>query len=247
MKYKKNIKFIIIVIITILITGCGKQLTFPKIEEGIFSDRQKKAYGEKRLKITTGDTLKSISDKYKVSIREIIKFNNLKKPYILKPGKTLSIPKPVRYKINKGDSLFKIAKCSRINIEDIVQRNNNLQERRLIVGKFINLPYFAKIEYCKNIKRKSNSKSKKSNYNKKLFKWPVIGRVIATFGIKNSGRRNDGINIKAPPGSPVRAAKSGKVIYRGNELPAWGNLILVKHNNGWTTAYAHLDKFYVKI
>ena len=47
--------------------------------------------------------------------------------------------------------------------------------------------------------------------------------------------------------APVRVAKSGKVIYRGNELPAWGNLILVKHMNGWTTAYAHLDKFYVKL
>ena len=45
----------------------------------------------------------------------------------------------------------------------------------------------------------------------------------------------------------MRAAKSGKVIYRGNELPAWGNLILVKHGNGWTTAYAHLEKFFVNV
>jgi Membrane proteins related to metalloendopeptidases len=48
-------------------------------------------------------------------------------------------------------------------------------------------------------------------------------------------------------GNPVRAALEGKVIYRGNELPAWGNLILIKHKNNWTTAYAHLDKFLVKI
>ena len=82
---------------------------------------------------------------------------------------------------------------------------------------------------------------------KRIFKWPTTGKVIATFGIKQSGRRNDGINIKAPEGSPVRAAKSGKVIYRGNELPAWGNLVLVKHENGWTTAYAHLEKFLVNV
>ena len=53
--------------------------------------------------------------------------------------------------------------------------------------------------------------------------------------------------LKLLKGSPVRAAKAGKVIYRGNELPAWGNLVLVKHKNGWTTAYAHLEKFFVNV
>ena len=109
------------------------------------------------------------------------------------------------------------------------------------------MPYFAEINKCKAVVNFKKQKNKKYIKSKKIFRWPVDGKVIATFGIKTSGRRNDGINIKAPYGSPVRASKDGKVIYRGNELPAWGNLILVKHKDGWTTAYAHLDKFFVKL
>ena len=78
-----------------------------------------------------------------------------------------------------------------------------------------------------------------------IFKWPVVCNVIRNFGKQKGGRRNDGINIMSVNGIPVRAALSGKVIYKGNELPAWGNLILIKHKNDWTTAYAHLEKFLV--
>ena len=250
MNCKIFIKYFFTIILFIIISGCSKQINFPKIEEGIFSDREIKTYRSKKIRITTGDTLISISKKYKVSIQEIIKFNSLKPPYVLKPGKTLSLPKAIKYKIKKGDSLFKIARCAKVSTEDIKQRNKNLQVRKLIIGKIIKLPYFANADNCKKVLQKFNKKNKSDKNDKKykrIFKWPVSGKVIATFGLKNSGRRNDGINIKAPYGSPIRSAKSGKVIYRGNELPAWGNLILVKHNNGWTTAYAHLDKFYVQI
>ena len=247
MNYQKTLKFLVLLVFVTLLVSCGKQIRFPKIEEGVFSDRKIKTYSSRAVKITTGDTLKSVSEKYKVSIRELIKYNNLKTPYILKPGKTILIPKAIKYKIKKRDSLFKIAECSEVDLEDINQRNENLQARKLIIGKIIKLPYFANVDKCKKAATKKNKKYKNDKNRKKIFKWPVTGKLIATFGVKSSGRRNDGINIKAPSGSPVRVSKAGKVIYRGNELPAWGNLVLIKHSNGWTTAYAHLDKFYVKL
>ena len=87
---------------------------------------------------------------------------------------------------------------------------------------------------------------KKSIKSKEIFIWPVQGSIITYFGKQKGGRKNDGINIISVKGNPVRAAMSGKVIYRGNELLAWGNLIIIKHKNNWTTAYAHLDKLLVK-
>lgn len=69
--------------------------------------------------------------------------------------------------------------------------------------------------------------------------WPVNGEVIAEFGPQEKGRHNDGINIAAPRGTPVRAVESGVVAYAGNELRGFGNLLLVKHESGWVSAYAH--------
>ncbi len=77
------------------------------------------------------------------------------------------------------------------------------------------------------------------------FLWPVEGRVISGFGAKPGGKHNDGINIAAPVGSDVRASQSGVVAYAGNELRGYGNLVLIRHNDGWMTAYAHNDSLLV--
>jgi murein DD-endopeptidase MepM/ murein hydrolase activator NlpD len=71
------------------------------------------------------------------------------------------------------------------------------------------------------------------------FRWPVQGRIISTFGQKPTGMRNEGINIAVPEGTGVRAAGSGIVAYAGNELKGYGNLVLIRHDDGWVTAYAH--------
>jgi murein DD-endopeptidase MepM/ murein hydrolase activator NlpD len=78
------------------------------------------------------------------------------------------------------------------------------------------------------------------------FLWPVVGRVISPFGDNPNGGRNDGINISVARGTPVRAAESGEVSYVGNELKGYGNLILIRHDSGFVTAYAHADSVQVK-
>ena len=74
------------------------------------------------------------------------------------------------------------------------------------------------------------------------FVWPVQGPILSTFGSKGQGLSNDGINIGAPKGAPVVAAAGGMVVYAGNEMKGFGNLILIRHQGGWVTAYAHLDR-----
>ena len=79
------------------------------------------------------------------------------------------------------------------------------------------------------------------------FAWPVRGEVISGFGVKGTGQRNDGLNIRAAQGTPVLAAADGEVAYAGNQVPTFGNLVLVKHADGWVTAYAHLSSTNVKM
>jgi murein DD-endopeptidase MepM/ murein hydrolase activator NlpD len=78
------------------------------------------------------------------------------------------------------------------------------------------------------------------------FRWPVRGRVITGFGPKPSGQQNDGINVAVPEGTPIKASEDGVVAYAGNELKTYGNLVLVRHSNGYVTAYAHASEILVK-
>ncbi len=78
------------------------------------------------------------------------------------------------------------------------------------------------------------------------FLWPTKGKIISRFGPKEGGLYNDGINIVANEGDEITAAKSGVVVYSGNELRGYGNLVLLKHDNGYVTSYAHAKDIIVK-
>ncbi len=77
------------------------------------------------------------------------------------------------------------------------------------------------------------------------FAWPLTGPIIADYGSDTNGARNAGIDIAAPFGTPIRAAASGQISYAGNELRGYGNLVLIKHDDGYVTAYAHAERIVV--
>lgn len=78
------------------------------------------------------------------------------------------------------------------------------------------------------------------------FIWPAHGKLLASFGAQEGGLHNDGINIALPPGSPVHAIASGHVVYVGNELKGYGNLLLIAHADNWVSAYAHNGEILVR-
>ncbi|HET6389124.1 LysM peptidoglycan-binding domain-containing protein [Hyphomicrobium sp.] len=78
------------------------------------------------------------------------------------------------------------------------------------------------------------------------LRWPTSGKIIAGFGGRPDGTHNDGINLQVPLGTEVHAAESGVVAYAGSELKGYGNLVLLRHDNGWVTAYAYNDELLVK-
>lgn len=77
------------------------------------------------------------------------------------------------------------------------------------------------------------------------FLWPVKGAILSPYGPRPNGERNDGINIAVADGTPIRAAAAGTVSYVGNELKGYGNLVLIRHDNGYVTAYAHTGEILV--
>ena len=79
------------------------------------------------------------------------------------------------------------------------------------------------------------------------FIWPLQGQIISACGPKGPGQRNDGLNIGAEVGASVRAAAAGDVVYAGDQVPGFGNLVLIKHADGWVTAYGHLSRVLVKM
>lgn len=81
---------------------------------------------------------------------------------------------------------------------------------------------------------------------KGAFAWPVRGEMIAGFGRTRNGKQNDGINLKVPTGTPVRAAAAGEVIYASNGLADYGNLVLIRHADGFVSAYAHNSSLAVR-
>ncbi len=78
------------------------------------------------------------------------------------------------------------------------------------------------------------------------LRWPASGKIIAGFGGRPDGTHNDGVNLSVPLGTEVHAAENGVVAYAGSELKGYGNLVLLRHDNGWVTAYAHNDELLVK-
>jgi murein DD-endopeptidase MepM/ murein hydrolase activator NlpD len=86
-----------------------------------------------------------------------------------------------------------------------------------------------------------------ANLGQGRFIWPMQGEIISDFGPKSVGQRNDGLNLRAIPGAPVRSAAAGDIVYAGDQVPGFGNLVLVKHADGWVTAYGHLARVDVKM
>ena len=208
------------------------------------------AKGQRTITVYEGDSLYSISKREGVSIKSIIKANKLEPPFTLYKGDRLIIAKPKVHIVKKGHTLYDIANCYEVSISDLMKINQlKINDKIYLVDKLFirlydntNCNNITKVAITKEV-NKTTEKKKNNNYS---YMWPVKGKIISKFGLLAKGLRNDGINISADIGNPVLAIESGKIVYAGNEIQAFGNLILIKHHNDKTSAYAHLDKINVK-
>lgn len=206
--------------------------------------------------VEKGDTLYSIARRYGVPLKDLIEANRLSPPYALKIGQSLKIPSAQYHEVQKGDTLYSIARHYNVDVTTL-SRENNLQPpytlsvgQKLVLGGTIsgnsNTTNRAAQAQTAPKKKAAQSAYVAPKNRTAKFLWPVQGKVISNFGVVGKGRKNDGINISAPLGTAVKAADKGTVAYAGNGLKGFGNLILIKHSDGWITAYAHNEKLLVR-
>lgn len=192
------------------------------------------------VRVGRGDTVYALSRKHGVTVKAIINENNLRPPYLLKPGQTLKVPVGSTYIVKRGDTVYGVSRANGITMNDLVRINSLRQPYALAVGQQLKLPGRSEGAAPRVAIAPPPPVSGQG------FMWPVSGTVISNYGPKQAGYHNDGVNIRAPMGSSVYAAETGVVVHASNKLRGYGNLILIKHDNGWVTAYAHNDKLLVK-
>ena len=201
-----------------------------------------------QIKVKSGDNLHNIARRHKVPLKDLIEYNNLKQPYVIYPGEVLNISSRKTHIVRSGENLTHLAKLYNVTITELAQVNNITNKSKIKIGDILILPYDASLDKApekKSLAKKSAPK-KQQNTSKDNFIWPVAkGKIIAKFGSDGKGGHNDGVNIKADLGAAVKAVAAGKVVYVGNELRGYGNLIIIKHSNNWLTAYAHNNEIYV--
>jgi murein DD-endopeptidase MepM/ murein hydrolase activator NlpD len=219
--------------------------------------------------VAENDTVFSLSQRYEVNMPALIKANNLRAPFRLDIGQRLKIPPPSEYRVRPGDTLYGVSRLFNVSQTRLARRNNLSPPYILQPGQSLRLPASGagarreiiasapdrrivrpaqKPEQLSNRKTASGKTAAYTRQFSKPSKFikPVSGKIISGYGPKENGLHNDGVNIAASRGAPVRAAADGEVVYAGNALKGYGNLILVKHGGGYLTAYGHLGRMLVK-
>lgn len=202
-------------------------------------------------KIRPGDSLYAISRLFNTSTTELVALNKLKTPYRLAAGDTLRLPPryqrvralpvamPVRGGIDPVPSATGVGRASpelsknQPYIPPPSSPDEYRDDRPTETAKATPASAVAQV-------------MPKTPAREGRFIKPVKGKVISGYGPKRDGLHNDGVNIQAARGEAVRAAENGVIAYTGDQIGGYGNLILVRHGDGYVTAYAHLDRILVK-
>ncbi|AHY50314.1 MULTISPECIES: LysM peptidoglycan-binding domain-containing M23 family metallopeptidase [Bradyrhizobium] len=192
--------------------------------------------------VNHGDTLASIARKNHISSAELARANGLDPSAKLKLGTRLTVPgaktaavaapvaaapvagtlQPVAVAPAPATKMAAVA--APVQSARLAQATTNVEEKAA----------------------EAPAKAAETTSALPTFRWPVRGKVVTSYGAKTNGKSNDGINLAVPEGTPVKAAEDGVVAYSGNELKGYGNLVLVRHSNGYVTAYAHASELMVK-
>jgi len=187
-----------------------------------------------------GESLTSIGRLYGKSRQELAQANDLEPSSVVRAGQRLTIP---------GVRQADIKLASHSAQEPAAQPALAAPQTKPAAAAPANQPVATArlaTPAAENPEPKTASATAELTGSVPSFRWPVRGRVIAGYGAKVNGSANDGINLSVPEGTSVKAAEDGVVAYAGNELKGYGNLVLVRHANGFVTAYAHASEVKVK-
>jgi murein DD-endopeptidase MepM/ murein hydrolase activator NlpD len=195
--------------------------------------------------VGSGDTLGRVAHKYRVSVREIAVANGIAPQTPLKIGMQLTIPVKVVATLNPRLGKPQLGAPVMAQTKPTVAPYTNMSAAPG-PGKLAASEPAANVRMASPVETSSEDVSPNGLNGAPAFRWPTRGRIINNFGAKVNGSSNDGIDLAVPEGTQVRAADDGVVAYAGNELKGYGNLVLVRHSNGFVTAYANASELLVR-
>ncbi len=206
-----------------LLTSCGGGRALAPVGSYGYDSKQRKiASPPYSYTVKRGDTLYSISWRYGMDYKEVARINGIRSPYTIYVGQKL--------KFKRSSTSNRTASSS--------SKQKSVTKPSTPTSK----PSTTK-QTSKPVKSSPTTSSYTGNQNLK-WRWPTNGIVIAAYSSSSSGGK--GIDISGKAGQPVVAAASGKVVYSGNSLPRYGNLLIIKHNDVYLSAYAHNERLLVK-
>jgi murein DD-endopeptidase MepM/ murein hydrolase activator NlpD len=218
------------------------------------------------VQVRAGDSLYDIATRYQVTPQSVIQENNLLAPYSLRVGQSLKITPPRVHVVRFGDSVNLISQRYAVSSFQLAQLNNLKAPFELTVGQRLQLPMSldfsvldsgvpegapdgtstATVAPAPTKTAVPRKKFVAPQLGQGVFSWPVEGEIITEFGPSARGVHNDGVNISSTPGAPVMVSATGTVAFVGENIKNFGKLVLVKHDGGIITAYAHLQDIAVR-
>ena len=187
--------------------------------------------------VNHGDTLASIARRNHVSATELAKANGLDSSAKLKLGTKLTVPGSKTATAAQSPAVARATPTAAAPATKVAETATPTQTARLAVAT-------SPMEEA--TQAPAQTKPTEATGALPTFRWPARGKVITAYGSKANGKANDGINLAVPEGTPIKAAEDGVVAYSGNELKGYGNLVLIRHSNGYVTAYAHASELMVR-
>jgi murein DD-endopeptidase MepM/ murein hydrolase activator NlpD len=187
------------------------------------------------------DTVDSVSQRFGVSRQTIIDRNGLQAPYALQPGQTVLLPGARVIEPSSRSSVETAAASSPsgpVKRETLAPPPSSQGEPPQSAAPGIEPGQPTPLSPPAAIGPPPAGPTPR-------FAWPLHGKVLSSYGT-SGGQKNDGIDIEAAAGAPVRAADGGTVVYSGDDVPRLGNLLLIEHSAGYITAYGNNDKLLVK-
>ncbi|WAJ71176.1 peptidoglycan DD-metalloendopeptidase family protein [Catenovulum adriaticum] len=191
-------------------------------------DFQPGSLKQTQYQVRRGDTLYSIAFRAGKDFRQLAELNNISEPYSIYPGQLIKLNSS-----GKSNTSIQRQKRNKKNTTVVKKKldKKNRQEYVVEQGK-------------QNVTNNKLTEKQFASFNLSNWQWPANGRIIARFSYKELG--NKGLDITGKKGEPIYAANSGKVVYAGNALRGYGNLIIIKHSDDYLSAYAHNKLIRVK-
>lgn len=230
--------FVVLSVFCMLLTACSSRNTpapVTSVQGSVpLKTQVKNSIKATQYQVKKGETLYSIAWRANLDVRQIAKINKISAPYNIFPGQLLKLTQNVAKASTSKAYVKKSTKSSGKTTTKVVKKP---------------VAPIKKQAYGKDASEQKLSKTStlpKASYSQKIreWQWPVAGKVVAKFSTAPQG--NKGIDVAGRRGDAIKAAAAGKVVYAGNALRGYGNLIIVKHNDDYLSAYAHNDQIKVK-